>query len=88
MFCTYIALYVFLFDFSDLHLTFIWGDWQSLYEVLQEAAIIRIGIILVICKSIFQQLEETRSVILKLWVIFWQVFLCSHFRKAAGYNIG
>lgn len=70
MFCAYIAL-VFLFDFSDLHFTFRWEDWQSLYEALQEAAIIRAGIILVICKSIFEQLEETQSVILQPWVVFW-----------------
>lgn len=62
---------VFLFDFSDLHFTFRWEDWQSLYEILQEAAIISAGIILVIYKSIFQQLEETQGVILQPWVVFW-----------------
>lgn len=87
MFCTYINFYVFLFDFSVLHFTFTWEDWQSLYAILQEAAIIRAGIILVTRKSLFQELEETRSVILQLCVIFCSVFFRGHFREATGYNI-
>jgi len=87
VFCADITLHVFLFDISDLHFTFTWEDWQPLYAILQEAAIIRAGIILVICKSILQQLEETRSVILEPWVIFCKVFFCNRFREAAGYNI-
>lgn len=60
---------------------------QSPYEILQAGAISRAGIILVICKSIFQPLEDARSGILQPWVVFWYVFFCSHFRKAAVTNV-
>lgn len=45
-------------------------DWNK-FSYLQIHISTAGRIIFVICKSIFQQLEEARSVILKLGVTFW-----------------